>query len=202
MSANIAAGSPHLRCKFVLLLTFVLSVATACPSDATDASNGKLLLKVDLADKPIKEFVLLKSGDAQGSLKLDSLTNSSANNSNALLLSISKVGTRSGVLFVRSTGVEADQWYDLTFWARTEKRENDRGYGLTVSLESRDGKQLCARTTLPEVGGEWREYTVALHSRLAHPAVTLSITMSEPGAIWFNQIELRQRRTGREKQTP
>ena len=202
MSANTVAGSLQLHCKSVFLLTVILSVAIAHGSDsATNASTGKLLLKVDLADKPVKDFVLLRTGDAQGSLKLDSLTNSSTG-SNALLLTVGKVGDQCGVLFVRSSGVEANQWYDLTFRARTEKRDNDRGYGLTVSLQSPDGKHVCARTTLPEVGGEWRDYTVALHSRLAHPAGTLSITLSEPGTIWFDEIELRQRQTGREKQTP
>lgn len=202
MSANPAAGLQQLCSKLVFLLATIVSVFVVSGSESTNASSGKLLLKVDLTDKPIKEFVLLKLGDAQGSLKLDSITNSSTGNSNVLLLTVSKVGDQCGVLFVRSTEVEVGQWYDLTFRARTEKRENDRGYGLTASLQSRDGKQLCARTTLPEVGGEWRDYTVALHSRIAHPTVTLSITMSEPGAIWFDEIELRQRQTGREKQTP
>ncbi|HEX5220617.1 MAG TPA: hypothetical protein VFZ59_13685 [Verrucomicrobiae bacterium] len=201
MSANTVAGS--LRFKISFLLSSILSVAVAYGSDSiTNASTGKLLLKVELTDQPANEFVLLKTGDAQGSLKLESVTNSSAGNSNALVLTVSKVGDQCGVVFVRSAEVESGQWYDLTFRARTEKRENDRGYGLTISLQSRDGRQLCARTTLPEVGGEWRDYTVALHSRLSHPAVTLTITMSEPGTIWLDDITLRQRQTGREMRTP
>ena len=189
--------------QFALLLSAILRTTLLHGSDsATNSNNGNFLLSVSLADKPNKEFVPLTIGDARGSLRLDSLTNSSSGNSNALLLTVTKVGDRCGVLFVRSFETGANRWYDLNFRARTEKRENDRGYGLTVSLQSRDGKQLCARTTLPEVGGEWRDYTVALHSRFADPAATLSISISEPGTIWFDEITLTQRQTGREKQPP
>jgi len=199
MSDDIAGCHRFLGKLAFLLLAVWVPVAYGVDSTT---NTGKLLLKVDLADKQIKELVLLKVGNAEGTLKLDSITNSSTGNSYSLLLVVTKVGDQCGVLFTRSIDTTANQWYDLVFRARTDKRENDRGYGLTVSLQSPEGKHVCARTTLPEVGGEWRDYTVALHSRLTHPAVTLSITMSEPGAIWFDEIELRQRQTGREKQTP
>jgi len=203
MSANIVAGFFRLLRAIVLLFVAILSSALVFASDSTaNPGTGRLLLKADLAAEPIKEYVLFRVGDAQGSLKLESVTNSTASHSNALHLTVTKVGDRCGVLFVRGVEAEANQWYDLAFRARTDKRENDHGYGLTVSLEGRDGKQVFARTTLPEVGGEWRDYTVALHSRLAHSAAVFTITMSEPGAIWFDQIELRQRQTGREKRTP
>jgi hypothetical protein len=203
MSADSVAGSLQFYLSLCFRLSAVPLAAVAHASDSpTNASNGKLLLKVDLTARPVEQFVLLKTGDAQGSLQLGSLTNSSTGNFNALVLTVSKVGDQCGVLFVRSIGTEALQWYELTFRARTEKRENDRGYGLTVSLQSRDRSELCARTTLPEVGGAWRDYTVALHSRLSHPAATLTLTMSEPGKIWFDNIVLRQRLTGREMRTP
>ena len=201
MSANLVSGFLQRRCNFAFLLSAILSVAIAYGSDSP-TNTGKLLLQAAFAAEPIKDCSLLKVGEAQGDLKLNALTNSSAGSSNVLLLTVTKVGERCGVLFGRNFEVLTNQWYDLTFRARTEKRENDRGYGLTVSLESRVGKRVCARTTLPEVGGEWRDYTVALHAQLAHPAAALIITLSEPGAIWFEDIELRQRQTGRQKQTP
>lgn len=137
-------------------------------------------------------------------MKTDSLTVSEVGNSNALWLVVTNIGTRCGVVIGGSSGfgIDASEWYDLTFRARTTKRENDRGYGLTFSFESWDGREVCARTTLPEVGGEWREYTVASHSRLANPKAVLTITMSEPGAIWFDAVSVRQRQTSCGARTP
>jgi hypothetical protein len=89
--------------------------------------------------------------------------------------------------------VKAGQWYDLAFQARTEKRDNDRGYALTVSLESEDGRQVFARTTIPEVGGDWKSYTVALQARAPSPKARLVITMSEPGTIWLDDVSLSAR---------
>ena len=181
----------------------ILSSALVHGADSTtNTSTGNWLLKAEFEGETIKDCSLLDVGEAQGSLKLDLVTNSTGGGSNALLLTVTKVGARCGLIFAGSFEVQANQWYDLTFRARTEKRDNDRGFGLTVSLEDRDGKKVCARTTIPEVGGEWRDYSVALRARLKHSPAVLTITMSEPGAISFDDITLTQRQTGREKQTP
>ena len=78
--------------QFALLLSAILRTTLLHGSDsATNSNNGNFLLSVSLADKPNKEFVPLTIGDARGSLRLDSLTNSSSGNSNALLLTVTKV---------------------------------------------------------------------------------------------------------------
>jgi hypothetical protein len=202
MSANRRARVLKLRWQCFFLFNFALSVALLRSSDSTNANSGKVMLTVDFESKT--GWALLEVGGGQGALKVEPLPVSTAGGSNALQVVVTRIGERCGVAFSGQDriSVESGQWYDLTFRARTEKRENDRGYGLTVSLESSDGKRVCARTTLPEVGGEWRDYTVALHTRLAQSDGVLIITLSEPGTIWFDDITLKQRQTGRETRTP
>ena len=80
---------------------------------------------------------------------------------NSLRLTVNQMGTRFGIVCadMRKTELQAGQWYDLSFNARTEARKT---FALTVSLESPDGKTVAARTTLPEVGGSRLD---ALHGR-------------------------------------
>lgn len=162
------------------------------------------MVKLDFENDQPAGWSLLQVGAAQGVFRRESVPVLGSDSSNVLPLVVTNVGKRCGVTSggASNFGVESNEWYDLTFRARTEKRENDWGYGLTVSLESQDGKEVFARTTIPEVGGEWRDYTVALHSRLASPKAVLVITLSEPGAIWFDDVLLKQRQTGHSTRTP
>ena len=85
------------------------------------------------------------------------------------------------------TNVAAGQWYDLVFQAMTQ---NGKHFAFTVSLESDDGK-ICARTTLPEVGGtEWKKYAVSLNARLPATNARVVITLAEPGTVWFDDVAL------------
>ena len=205
MAATTVAKVLKRRWELVAFLGAVLAATLLHGADPnTNTGYGKVVLVVDFEGKTTLGWSLLEGGGAQGALRIEVSPISNSSDSNSLQLVVTKVGERCGIKFSgeKVTQVQSNQWYDLTFRARTEKRENDRGYGLTVSIESRDGKQICARTTLPEVGGDWRDYTVALHSRLPHADGTLIITMSEPGIIWFDEVKLTQRPTGREMQTP
>ena len=64
--------------------------------------------------------------------------------------------------FLQGMNVQAGQWYDATFYARTE---GDVHTGLCFSLESSDGSKTYTRCTIPEVGGQWTKYSVSLQSR-------------------------------------
>ncbi len=86
--------------------------------------------------------------------------------------------------------VKEGEWYDLTFEARTETNKH---FGLIISIESSDGHKVNARATLPEVGGEWNKYTLALQARRTDTKNRLVITMPEPGTIWFDHVSLIHR---------
>lgn len=143
----------------------------------------------------VSDWSLVCDDGADGAIALETDSPLNERNPRSLRLTVRKPGKRCGVANDASGAihVQAGDWYDLKFHARTEKRENNRGYGLTVSLESHDARTVCARTTIPEVGGEWADYTVALAVHHSHPNARLVITMSEAGTIWLAEIVLVRR---------
>lgn len=115
---------------------------------------------------------------------------------NSLRLTVNQMGTRFGIVCadMRKTELQAGQWYDLSFNARTEARKT---FALTVSLESPDGKTVAARTTLPEVGGSsWTHYTVALHVRQTASPCRMVIALADTGSLWLSDISVVLRKTG------
>jgi hypothetical protein len=99
--------------------------------------------------------------------------------------------------------ITSGQWYDVTFRAR---KEDNVGLGLLFSLETPDGKNICARTTLPEVGrggigraiegnNIWREYTVSLHAYASDPKCRLVISPIETGTVFLDDVSLVPRKT-------
>lgn len=115
------------------------------------------------------------------------------NNASCLRLTVAKISKRNGIRHTASITLQKHSWYQLKFSAYAAPRQLGRGYALTVSLESPDGKHVLARTTIPEVGGDWNEYSVALHTRDSYPGAVLVITMCEPGTVWLDDIRLLER---------
>jgi alpha-L-arabinofuranosidase len=115
-------------------------------------------------------------------------------NPHSLRLTARTLGTRCGIINSGYWGmnVRADAWYDLSFHARTE---NGQRLALVVSLESEDGKKICARATIPEISGNWRPYGLALHARESDPRAHLVIEMVEPGSMWLDTVSLFPRET-------
>jgi hypothetical protein len=131
-------------------------------------------------------WTMIQEGGGEGEIARDSSVPLNETNLHSLRLTVTNPGTRCGVINTPGPGiaVQSGNWYDLTFHARSEKRENDRGFGLTVSLESQNGEKVCARATIPEVGGvEWKPYTLALDAYHSDPKARVVITMSEPGDV-------------------
>jgi hypothetical protein len=82
----------------------------------------------------------------------------------------------------------AGQWYDFSFNARTAPPKT---FALVVSLESLDGKEVLARTTLPEVGGDqWGHFSVALHVRQPAMNCRLVIALADTGTLWLNDLSI------------
>jgi len=112
---------------------------------------------------------------------------------NSWRLTVKNTGHRAGMVS-GETGeatVQAGQWYDLSFYASTEAGKH---FALTVSLESADGKTVGARATLPEVGGRWTEYHLALQARQAAPQCRMVITLAETGTVRLGVITLVPRK--------
>ena len=131
----------------------------------------------------------LAEGGAQVELVPD------AQGTNTLRLTVKQTGRRSGIVCAGMGNVKLGpgQWYDLSFDARTD---NKKTFALTVSLESPNGKKVCARTTLPEVGGTNRmPYTVALHIRQPSSKCRMVIALADTGTIWLDDISIALRKT-------
>lgn len=133
-------------------------------------------------------------GGADGEMAQESENPLNEQNPHSLRLTARTLGKRCGIVNSGYWGmnVQADAWYDLSFHARTE---NGQRLALVVSLENDDGSKISARATIPEISGNWRAYTLALHARLSDPHAHLVIEMVEPGSIWLDTVSLFPRDT-------
>jgi hypothetical protein len=118
---------------------------------------------------------------------------------NALQITVNQIGKRFGIVCTDTGRVklQAAEWYDVSFNARTE---SGKTYALIFSLESLNGKTVGARTTLPEVGrANWGHYDVALHIRLPVSKYRMVIALADTGSISLNDISVVLRKTPAKK---
>jgi alpha-L-arabinofuranosidase len=159
----------------------------------------------------------IKEGDAEGSMQLESTDPLNERNPHSLKLTVEKLGERCGVVNSGYWGMNIvkGDWYDVSLYAHSE---GGRGIGLVFSLESEDGKVVCARATLPEIGrrgrggggggggvetgdttpaanGEWRKYSMGMLAMESHANCRLVITPIEPGTMWLDVVSLFPRKT-------
>lgn len=168
---------------------------------AENRQNGELVRNFDFEEAGTAEgtgappawSVVVESG-SEATIQLDSDDPLGSQGLHSLRLTVTRHSGRVGVANSGFEGVEVqpNEWFDLTFSARSA--ENKR-FGLVVSLESADGRRVCARATIPEVGGAWKSYHLALHSRISDPNCRLVIAMPESGTIWLENVSLLRRKT-------
>jgi alpha-L-arabinofuranosidase len=146
----------------------------------------------DAGTNSLPGWSVIAEGGAQAEISLCADSPLNEANPHSLRLSVTKHQSRAGVTNCGFGGMKvvAGDWYDLTFYARTETNKH---FGLIVSLESQDGQKVCSRATLPEVGGDWKQYTLALQARESDPRARLVIAMPEAGTIWFDVVSLSPR---------
>ena len=155
-------------------------------------------------DTPTPGWSLVAEGGAEGSISLETDTPLNDRNPHSLKLTVTEMGDRCGVANSGFWGmnVEEGQWYDATFCAH-----GDRSVGLVFSLEAEDGT-VCARATIPEVGGgmrgrggasaqasPWRKYQLSLQAHASNPKCRLVIEPIEPATMWFDVVSLYPRET-------
>lgn len=162
-------------------------------------------------DLPGWSFVA--EGGADGSMHIDANNPLNDRNPHSLRLVVAKTGTRCGVANSGYWGinVQAGEWYDATFYARTE---GNKGVGLVFSLENAAGDKVCARATIPEIGrgefgppqpsaangpSQWRKYTLGLHANASDPRCRLVIAPIEPATMWLDVVSLFPRKTFKDR---
>jgi hypothetical protein len=137
----------------------------------------------------------MAEGGAVVEIAPDTSTPLDGPNTNSWRLTVKDPGQRAGIVSGETAEMNllVGQWYDLSFYASTEAPKNQH-FALTVSLESADGKVVGARATLPEVGGPWTKYHLALHARQSASKWRMVITLAETGTIRLNGMTLVPRK--------
>ncbi len=180
--------------------------ASTIPEGWRADANGVFTPKGWRTDKwfqsDLPAWSLDSDGQARGSMALDVNNPLNDRNPHSLKLVVVAKGIRCGIANSGYWGMNVQQgeWYDATFYARTQSGGmggpgGGRGVGLVFSLESENGRTVCARATIPEIGGGWRKYTLALHAEASYPKCRLVITPLEPTTMWFDCVSLFPRRT-------
>jgi hypothetical protein len=164
-------------------------------SNAVFAPTGSRTNTWFTNDLPGWSFIA--EGAAEGAMQRDTENPLDAGNPHSLRLNVTNLGARCGVANSGYWGmnIQAGEWYDASFHARTKGLAGGRGVGLVFSLESTNGQRVCARVTLPEVSGGWRKYTVSLLAYASEPRCRLVISPIEPCTIWFDVVSLCPRKT-------
>lgn len=175
-------------------------------SYAQTVKNGEMVLNGDFeantantaqADNPgthdIPGWLPVLEGGAQGEISQDDAVPAGPAGPHTLRLTATTLGTRCGA--ANSGGgsgmdVRAGSWYDVAFYCRTE---NNAHTGLVFSLESQNGRAIYARATLPEVGGDWRPYTLSLHAYAGSKHARLVISPIDTGIVWLDGVSIHPR---------
>jgi alpha-L-arabinofuranosidase len=142
----------------------------------------------------VHAWTLVAEGGAKGSIRLVDESPLNPENPHSMRLVARKLGERLAVANHGYWGMNLrkDADYDLSFYARTE---GDERFDLTVSLESPIGHKTYASTTIPGVGGPWKNYTCSLKPSESDSKGRLTIAVSRPGTIWFDVVSLFPRDT-------
>lgn len=175
----------------LVALASAASLATACLS-VSAAPNATA------SDTPVVPgWTVVAEAGSECVIAQDPTAPPEAQTTNSLRVTVKKSHGRAGIATMGTKRIKlaASQWYDLTFYARTE---GNRHFGLVVSLESADGKRVCARATIPEVGGAWRKYVLALQVRQSNSRARLVIALPESGTIWLDGISLVSRKSAQD----
>jgi hypothetical protein len=191
------------RLKFAVAVSIALAAAFAAAQPQRPV--GEMIQNGDF-ESELAGWSHVAEGGAKGSVSRVTDNALGEFGPHSLRLEATELGQRCGVANAGPPGgmnVTSGQWYDVTFHARGE---GGRGIGLVFSLESADGKKVCARTTLPEIGrsgigrpvegnGEWSQYTVSLRAHASEPKCRLVISPIEPATLQFDGISLVPRRS-------
>jgi hypothetical protein len=179
----------------VLAANVVLAQSNPNSAIGVPASGAELVRNHDFegGTNDLPGWSLIAEGGGEGEISLCADLPRNESKPHSLRLTVTKHQQRAGVANGGFGGIKivAGDWYDLTFYARTETNKH---FGLIVSLESLDGRKVCSRATLPEVGGEWKPYQLALQARESDPRTRLIIAMPEPGTVWFDDVSLLPRK--------
>lgn len=181
------AGEGGLYAEMVLNRDFEI---TTLPKGAQWAGN---LLRTDARWQERKWFgnelwdwKLLAEDGAKGAVKLVADGPLNDRNPHSMRLSVREAGGRVGVVNGGFFGMNFQQgeWYDLTFFARTD---GEARFTLTATLESANGRERYGNATIKEVGGGWRQYQCAIQATGSDTKGRLALTVDHAAHTTYSE---------------
>jgi hypothetical protein len=140
---------------------------------------------------------LIKGGDAEGSIAIDTAQPLNESNPHALRLDVKR-----GRVGVANSGfggiaIKAREQYVLTLYARGSEKFTGP---LNVTLENSVGRAL-ATATIDGISPQWQKLTAALKSGETDtdPAARLVISSANPGTIWLDVVSLFPKTTWKDR---
>src|SRR5215813_9160134 len=137
-------------------------------------------------DKSLPYWSLVKEGDAQGSMSLD--TNAPLNPATPRSCRLTIENVSSGRIGIANEGywgigVKEGEQYLLSFWARA-----NAGFTGTIraTLESSSNEAQCEVAKFQSPGTTWTQYHATLTARKSDPQARFVLTASAPGTVWFD----------------
>ncbi len=141
-----------------------------------------------------EHWSLVKKGNADGQIALDSIEQKGTALTRNLRLDITAVDG-SGKIGISNDGfwgipIRKNKRYVASFYAKTNKDFNGP---LFVTLESADGKVVFDSALVSGVSGDWKKYTVTLATKKTTDTTSngrFVITAKNKGTIWFSLVSL------------
>ncbi len=143
--------------------------------------------------KAPEHWSLIKEGNADGQIALDSIEQRGTALDKNLRLDITSTDTKGKI------GIVNDGFWGIPVWANTKytasfyaKTNPEFKGNLTVTIESNDGKTVFASAVAKSVSGDWKKYTVTLTTRKIDTTsdARFVITAKNKGTIWFSLVSL------------
>ena len=144
--------------------------------------------------KALEHWSIVKEGNADGQIALDSIEQKGTALTRNLRLEITAADANNKV-GISNDGywgipIRKNKIYTASFYAKTDAQFKGP---LLVSLESADGKIVYDSAVVSNVAGDWKKYSVTLGTKEGIDTTSdgrFVITAKNKGTIWFSLVSL------------
>lgn len=145
-------------------------------------------------EKVPEHWSLIKEGNADGQIALDSIAQEGTALTRNLRLTIAAADSKSRIGIANDgfwgIPIRKNKRYNASFYAKTDAVFNGQ---LMVTLESNDGKVVYDSAIVSNVSGDWKKYTVTLATKKSSDTTSngcFVITAKSKGTVWFSLVSL------------
>ena len=141
-----------------------------------------------------EHWSLIKQGNAEGQMALDSIEQKGTALTRNLRLTVTSAD-KANKIGLSNDGfwgipVRKNKRYTASFYAKTDPTFKGQ---LVISLESNDGKTIYDSAIASDVSGDWKKYTVTLATKKTTDTTSngrFVIAIQNKGTIWFSLVSL------------